>query len=517
MDNARGVSNDEAHVHRHSVTVDVASATIDIDGGFGMWERRTSSSSSSSSSSSHANNDGTGAFPSPPVAAAFACDIETIERNDDHDVVRGTLLQDGILHYDVSPRINDGVESPTRDIIERCAVVKDEEDAMKVVETMGSPASKGRPTAAMYPIGCPVWFDVRRSMSMPERILARAGIVRKSAFDEDKQTFEYEVETTMEGRRTTETTTTRRTLEEGEIAYAVRCPVLVKRLATADGGGSTANVVVDRDEDAGGDGGVRDATMVGVVVDVVPAMRGGVRTFVYSVLASTNYDGEDDDDEEGGGGRVAIERDVASERLQHRITLESLQYYIREVSSSHRGRKKTALGIRSDGGRREPMRNGKPPSVEPREKKKREKDEEETSIVSSGRMCASIVDATIVASSDSPLTLQSAVGSTDQGLPPSHSTPSPVYHLRHRAHQGSAISKPITTEAIGERRFDAPSASKNEIADEWRMHRRLVPNELPLRSVHSKFPQVSGKKGQMIFPDKLHLILSMPVYSHVRQ
>jgi hypothetical protein len=42
--------------------------------------------------------------------------------------------------------------------------------------------------------------------------------------------------------------------------------------------------------------------MVGEIVDVMPAIRGGVRTFLYSVLISTNYDDDDDDDDDDGGG-----------------------------------------------------------------------------------------------------------------------------------------------------------------------------------------------------------------------
>ena len=395
-----------------------------------------------------------------------------------------------------------------------CAEKEEEEDAMGEIGSMGSPPGTTnescRPSMAAYPNGCPVWFDVRKSKSCPERLVATAGIIRNGAFDASGRTFEYEVEAT--GKRTTKT----KRIEEGEIAYAVKCPVLVR---IKDGG--TSNDVT-RDDDDDDDDGTYDA-MVGEIVDVMPAIRGGVRTFLYSVLISTNYDDDDDDDGGGGGGGgVLIERDVVPERIRYRFSLEALQYSIREVTSSsyqsHRGRKRKAFGIRSNGGRHEPVRNGMPPSVEAKTKKRRKK--EETSIVSLGRINVSIdADDNLDALHALPHSLvalmpQHAARGTTQGLPPSLPTPSPGNLQHHQAHQGPAISNPVTINSTAERRLDVPCISRSEVADEWRMHQRL-PHQLQLRSVHFNVPQVSGKKAQMNFPDKLHRILSTPVYSHV--
>ena len=136
---------------------------------------------------------------------------------------------------------------------------------------MGSPppattdeSSNLRPIMAAYPIGCPVWFNVResKSRSSTTRLVAQAGMIKKSAlFDASKRIIEYEVKTTGE-----QTTTTKTRIDEGEIAYAVRCSVLVTRIK--DGG--TTKVVDHRDEDD--DGNSTSDTMVGEIIDVTPAI-----------------------------------------------------------------------------------------------------------------------------------------------------------------------------------------------------------------------------------------------------
>ncbi|KAL3802422.1 hypothetical protein ACHAW5_001143 [Stephanodiscus triporus] len=361
-----------------------------------------------------------------------------------------------------------------------------------------------RPIVAAYPIGCPVWFDVResKSRSSTTRLVARAGMIKKSAsFDACERIIEYEVETTGE-----QGTATTKRIDEGGIAYAVRCPVLVTRI---NDGGSTAEVVDHRDED---DNGISTSdAMVGEIIDVTPAIRNGVRTFLYSVLISTNDDGDDD---EGGGGGVLIERDVVPERVRYRFSLEALQYSIREVtsssnSSSRRGWKRKGLGIRSSGGQHEPMRNGVPPSVEAKTKKKMK----ETSTVSLGRINVSVdaddANDNLDALHALPQRLvappilhhpRDAARGTKHVPPPSLPTPSPRNYQHYQPRQGSAVLKPVTINATAEHQLDVPCTSKSEVADEWCKHHHL--------------PQVSGKKAQMIFPDKLHLILSMPVYSH---
>jgi hypothetical protein len=410
-----------------------------------------------------------------------------------------------------------------------CAEDEEDEENARAVVAMGSspPAttdesSNRRPIMAAYPIGCPVWFDVRESKSSRSsttcRLVARAGMIKKSAsFDASERIIEYVVETTGEG-----TTTTMTRIDEGEIAYAVRCPVLVTRIKDD---GSTTKVVADhRDEDD--DGGSTSDTMVGEIIDVTLAIRNGVRTFLYSILISMN----DDDDEQGGGGGVLIERDVVPERVRYRFSLEALRCSIREVtsssnSSSRRGSKRKGLGIRSDGGRHEPMRNGMPPSVEAKKKKKKKEEEEETSIVSLGRINVSIdakddndtLPRRLVAPSrsrgwctNSPPIVHHAARGTTQAPPPSLPTPSPGSRQHRQTHQGPAISKPVTINATAEHLLDVPCTSRSEVSDEWRSKHQRLPNQLLL-------PQVSGKKAQMIFPDKLHRILSTPVYYHVRR
>ena len=222
---------------------------------------------------------------------------------------------------------------------------------------------------------------------------------------------------------------------------------------------------------------------------------------------------------------MLIERDVVPERVRYRFSLEALQYSIRELTASsnsslRRGLKRKGLGIRSNGGQHEPMHNGVPPSVEAKKKKKMKV----TPIVSLSRINVSIdaddandnLDALhslpqcLVAPTrsqgwcaNSPLIPRHPARSTKQVPPPSLPMPSPGNYQHYQTHQGSAILKPVTINATAEHQLDVPCTSRSEVADEWRKHRRL--------------PQVSRKKAQMIFPDKLHLILSTPVYSHVRR
>jgi hypothetical protein len=184
---------------------------------------------------------------------------------------------------------------------------------------------------AMYPVGCPVWFNVRHSLPCSRNLTAETGVVKTAAFDECMRTIVYEIERSHSAVRgidgPAENCHGERTIVEEEIAFAVRCPVLVRMKDNEDG----------------------DTTEIGgEIINVTPAVRGrrGEKgMFCYSVLITTD---------EGG---VLMEQDVVPERIRYRYSLEALQYSIREVtsSSSHRGKRK-AFGIRSNGGQHEPIR-----------------------------------------------------------------------------------------------------------------------------------------------------------------
>jgi hypothetical protein len=118
-------------------------------------------------------------------------------------------------------------------------------------------------------------------------------------------------------------------IAEGEIAFAICCPVLV-RMADDDG----------------------SSEMEGEIINVKPSNRycGGTTT-LYSVLIPTA--------EKGG---VFIEEDVLPGRIRYRYSLQALQSRIRDVALSS-NRKRKAVGIRSNG-RHEPICNKMPLSVE---------------------------------------------------------------------------------------------------------------------------------------------------------
>ncbi|KAL3806435.1 hypothetical protein ACHAXA_002806 [Cyclostephanos tholiformis] len=145
------------------------------------------------------------------------------------------------------------------------------------------------------------------------QLVARTGIIKTSAFDACTRTIEYEVEgnersaSTVGGeidfpvaencnvaRKTT-------TIAEGKIAYAVRCPVLVRMKNS-------------NDYDSSNNG---TSEMGGRIINVTPAIRGqrgGGWKFLYSKLLST-------DDGDG----VLMEEDVPPERILYRYSLGAPQ------------------------------------------------------------------------------------------------------------------------------------------------------------------------------------------------
>jgi hypothetical protein len=208
---------------------------------------------------------------------------------------------------------------------------------------------------ALYPVGCPVWFSVRYSVPCSRYLEAETGTIKTVAFDECMRTIVYEIErldSAVEGMDgPAENYLETRLIVEEEIAFAVKCPVLVKMMDNEDGSATEMN---------------------GEIINVTPGVRGRrgeKRTFRYSVLITTD-------------GGVLMEQDVMPDRIQYRYSLEALQSSIRGVMSSSQREKRKAFGIRSNGGQHEPIRKTSVANGNDGVKEKSEEDEKKEEDIS---------------------------------------------------------------------------------------------------------------------------------------
>lgn len=184
-----------------------------------------------------------------------------------------------------------------------------------------------------YPVGCAVWFHIRRPKpcSNPNCVDAESGIIKSVSLESGAHVM-YEVE--KRGCRTGETLF----LSEEELAFAIHSPVKVK---------------VEED-------GVDDLSdmMEGEVINVKPVLNSCEGQLIEYTVMFVSRDGQ-----------IRVEEGVVAERIQHQLTLRALQSKLREtrVSSPSLGNRR-GIAIRRNT-RGEPVFNRAPPRVKLREKK----------------------------------------------------------------------------------------------------------------------------------------------------
>ena len=284
--------------------------------------------------------------PPGPLRLRPSVDVEVIaidegEDEDDADEVAESGGGRSLPHRGHSRRIGEGRKklrrddrtSPSSDSSRAAAAAtEDDEDEDAAAATRGIAKAAPRtdespqPPRARYPVGCPVWYNVRHLSPCSGILAADAGVVRSVAFDTHTRMTMYEVkrepDSGMWGIGLVEYKDA--VVAEEDIAFAIGCPVLV-------------TMKDDRDVDS--------SEMGGEIINVMPAVRGrrgGERSFIYSVLIPTTEESS-----------VLMMEDVPPGRIRYRYSLRALQSMIRDVTSSS-PRKCTAVGIRSNG-RHEPM------------------------------------------------------------------------------------------------------------------------------------------------------------------
>ena len=219
-----------------------------------------------------------------------------------------------------------------------CASTAANAFSSSLVEVSGiSPVEFVPPSKIRYPVGCPVWYNIRYSIPCSKYVLAEKGVVRSVFFHEDTKTMRY----TLEKQQSPETrigqsvVNNLESVKEEDIAFAIRCPV---QLAVNDG----SNTKVD-----------------GEIINVRPAITNchGARKILYTVLLHESGD---------NGGGVRIEDNVQADRVCYRLSLHAIQSRLRHVvgmtSSHHQPHRNVALGIRSDE-YGQPLRNNSPPQL----------------------------------------------------------------------------------------------------------------------------------------------------------
>jgi hypothetical protein len=290
--------------------------------------------------------------PPGPLRPRPSVDVEVIaiDEGEDEEDADGVAESGGgrsLPHRGHSRRIGEGRKklrrddrtSPSSDSSRAAAAAatEDDEDEDAAAATRGIAKAAPRtdespqPPRARYPVGCPVWYNVRHLSPCSGILAADAGVVRSVAFDTHTRMTMYEVKREPDsgtwGIGLVEYKDA--VVAEEDIAFAIGCPVLV-------------TMKDDRDVDS--------SEMGGEIINVMPAVRGrrgGERSFIYSVLIPTTEESS-----------VLMMEDVPPGRIRYRYSLRALQSMIRDVTSSS-PRKCTAVGIRSNGWH-EPMCNRMP-------------------------------------------------------------------------------------------------------------------------------------------------------------
>ena len=178
------------------------------------------------------------------------------------------------------------------------------------------------PHKILYPVGCPVWFNLQCSHMGSRYVRANVGIVKSFSFDQVTHVMMYEIEHIPSAGKT-HTHNNASFVPEAEVAFAVNCPVLL----------------------VGGQFGITNSETGGKIVNIEfnKGEYGG--KILYSVLYATK---------EGG---VLVEKGIVSERIRYTFSLQALQSRIRNIVAtpgSHR-----AIGIRCNV-QNEPMQNKSP-------------------------------------------------------------------------------------------------------------------------------------------------------------
>jgi hypothetical protein len=181
------------------------------------------------------------------------------------------------------------------------------------------------PCKVLYPVGCPVWFNLRYPTPFSKLVTANRGVVKSFSFERGTQMMMYEIERDPSaGKITSPYTTTTPMIPETEVAFAIHCPVLVKAMQwdakTLETEGRIVNIKFG-DEKNGGEK-------------------------LYTVLCTTN------------GGNVLVEEGIVTQRIRYKFSLPALQSKLRDIVTSPGNNR--AIGIRSNM-QEEAMLNKLPP------------------------------------------------------------------------------------------------------------------------------------------------------------
>jgi hypothetical protein len=174
----------------------------------------------------------------------------------------------------------------------------------------------------LYPVGCPVWFNLQFSHLGSRHVRASIGIVKSFFFDQETHSMMYEIEQ-IPSAGTMHTINNTSIVPETEVAFAVNCPVLLM----------------------GGQFDVTNSEIEGKIVNIEfnKGKHGG--KILYSVLYATK---------EGG---VLVEKGVVTTRISYTFSLPALQSRIRNIVATPGNHR--AIGIRCNV-QNEPMQNVSP-------------------------------------------------------------------------------------------------------------------------------------------------------------
>jgi hypothetical protein len=184
------------------------------------------------------------------------------------------------------------------------------------------PSKKEFPRKILYPVGCPVWFNLQYSHLDSRHVRASVGVVKSFSFDQETYLMMYEVDQIPSaGKKHTYNNAS--FVPETEVAFAVHCPVVLM----------------------GGQFDVTNTETEGKIVNIEfnKGKHGG--KILYSVLYTAK---------EGG---VLVEKGVVAKRISYTFSLHALQSRIRNIvvtPGNHR-----AIGIRCNV-QNEPMQNISP-------------------------------------------------------------------------------------------------------------------------------------------------------------
>ena len=187
---------------------------------------------------------------------------------------------------------------------------------------MGSHGTINKSMKELYPVGCPVWFNLQFSHLGSRHVRASIGIVKSFFFDQETHSMMYEIEQ-IPSSGTMHTINNASFVPETEVAFAVNCPVLLM----------------------GGQFDVTNSEIEGKIVNIEfnKGKHGG--KILYSVLYATK---------EGG---VLVEKGVVTTRISYTFSLPALQSRIRNIVATPGNHR--AIGIRCNV-QNEPMQNVSP-------------------------------------------------------------------------------------------------------------------------------------------------------------